>query len=66
MREVHNMTLLGRRIKQTDIRVANARLQIDLAVDKMTDVLDKIQEQVSKAREEVDEMRPDEDEEGNK
>jgi hypothetical protein len=41
----------------TDTKVKSARLQVDLAVLKMAEVLDRVQEQANKAKEELNERR---------
>jgi hypothetical protein len=41
----------------TDVKVKSARLQVDLAVLKMAEVLDRVQEQANKAKEELNERR---------
>lgn len=51
------MPLLSRHKEESDPKVTNARLQIDLAVLKMTDMLDRVEEQVNKARKELNDMR---------
>ncbi len=42
---------------EADKDVRRARLQVDLALDKMAKMLDKVEDQVNKAKEELDERR---------
>ena len=53
------MTLLKHRDRVSDEKVAKARLQIDLALLKMTELLDQVQEQADRAKEELSERRSD-------
>lgn len=45
--------------QEAERQVLVARLQMDRAVDRMTDVLDKVQDQVITAKEELNSMRSD-------
>lgn len=57
---VHEMPLFShRRRKESDAKVKSARLQIDLAVLKMTEVLDRVQDQVIQAKEDLGDIRDD-------
>lgn len=48
---------LLRRKQESDSKVISARLQVDLAVLKMTEILNKVQAQANKAKEELDGRR---------
>lgn len=47
------MRLFQAREKTSDAQVKSARLQIDLAVDKMTRILDEVQEEITVVKKEL-------------
>lgn len=51
--------LRNRGKRERDSNVVNARLQIDLAILKMTKILDRVEDQVGEAKKELYEMRTD-------
>lgn len=57
---------LRTRQKEQEAQVRFARIQLDLAVDKMTGILDKIQDQVVVVKEELEGLRTHENGGGSK
>jgi hypothetical protein len=53
VQEVLSMPLRSKRERDADKEVKSARLQVDLAVLKMAQVLNSVQEQANKAKEEL-------------
>jgi hypothetical protein len=57
VQEVLSMPFRSKREREADKEVKSARLQVDLAVIKMAQVLERVQEQANKAKEELHERR---------
>jgi len=51
--------LRHRRRRESEAQVKSARLQIDLAVLKMTEILDRVEDQVIQAKEDLSGIRTD-------